>query len=272
MNIKPGIDIEKILNIVENKLFNLEQKLLELRNYLYPIIRKYSQLPQEELDEKMSSKMGILEKEADDEVKQIISEIELIVDEINSISQFSLRSKILQHSYFNELCDWFDILNRDIPEELKNIKEFKNQILVLRILNDFSVEVQRSIPNILNGDFDAALKVTFNILENKIRDKLNLSQGDSIVNEIAKAFNEDRLVALYKGKDMKDHARNFLMGVMGYYRNIIAHNKEFADEIKNFGRLISLLCIANEASILFDKCYDNAYKLKEQKIKNAQNN
>ncbi|MEK7187366.1 MAG: hypothetical protein AAB691_00790 [Patescibacteria group bacterium] len=161
---------------------------------------------------------------------------------------FSIDSNLVRHLSFNEAKDWLDISNSDIPRELLNVEEYIKKLTLIEYLSTLHPEVSRVTEIILNGDIDAALKTVFANLDVKIRSVLRVGPGIQTVNAIGEAFKKGRLKAYNN-----DAARNFLQGVIGYYRNVIIHHPLSPNRNK-IETALSLFALAHEAFKLFDVC------------------
>jgi len=164
---------------------------------------------------------------------------------------FSINSNLIRHLSFNEAHDWFDITKRDIPRELTRVEEYKKQIFLIEYLEGLHPEVSRVTEIVLNGDLDAALKVVYSGLDSKIRSLLGVSSGESTVPCIGKAFREGRLIPPHFGK--LEGVRNFMMGVLGYYRHWIVHN-QLSQHRNRLEASLSLFALAHETFRLLDTC------------------
>ena len=164
---------------------------------------------------------------------------------------FSIDSNLIRHLSFNEAHDWLDITERDIPRELIKVEEYKKQIFLIEYLESLHPEVSRVTKIVLNGDLDAALKVVYSGLDSRIRSMLRISDGEPTVPCIGKAFREGKLIPPNPGS--KEGVRNFLMGVIGHYRNWIVHNT-LPQRRNRLEASLSLFALAHEAFRLFDNC------------------
>jgi hypothetical protein len=172
----------------------------------------------------------------------------------NTPSGFSVSGNLLRHISFNESRDWFDIANHDVPRELKKVDDYLAKLNLVEYIEGLHPKVRRANSNILDGDYDAALKVVFTGLDTYIRSVLKINGSISTVNQIGKAFNDGVLQP--SSSDHKDAMRNFLQGVIGYYRNIIAHNELVANR-NSLQSCLSLFGVAHEAFIMIDYCSRN---------------
>jgi len=164
---------------------------------------------------------------------------------------FSIDSNLIRHLSFNEAHDWFDITARDIPRELTKVEEYKKQLFFIEYLDSLHPEVSRVTEIVLSGDLDAALKVVYSSLDTKIRAFIGLKPSEMTVPSIGKAFKDGKLVA--PQEENNDSARNFLQGVVGYYRNVILHNS-LPTSRNRLDASLSLFALAHEALRLFDSC------------------
>lgn len=169
----------------------------------------------------------------------------------NVPSGFSIEGNLLRHLSFNQACDWFDIGHNDIPLELINVEEYEKQIVLIEYIDTLHPEVNRVSEIVLNGDIDGALKIIYTALDSKIRSFLNLNATESTVPAIGKAFKDN--VFISPGSENTDAVRNFLQGIIGYYRNNIIH-KNLSTSRNNINSSLSLFAIAHESFKLLDKC------------------
>jgi len=171
---------------------------------------------------------------------------------------FAVDSNLIRHLSFNEAHDWLDITKRDIPRELIKVEEYKKQIFLIEYLDGLHPEVSRVTEIVLNGDLDAALKVVYSGLDSKIRSVLKISGGESTTPYIGKAFKDGTLIP--PRPENFEGVRNFLMGVIGYYRHWIVHNP-LPQNRNRLEACLSLFALAHEAFRLFDTCSRNLTKI-----------
>lgn len=164
---------------------------------------------------------------------------------------FSIDSNLIRHLSFNQASDWLDIAKRDIPRELENIEEYKKRLALIEYLDGLHPEIKRVVDTILNNDIDAALKTVFSTLDTKIRLLIKAKPGESTVPQIGKAFKDKTLNATHEL--YTDSIRNFLQGVLGFYRSIILHNP-LPSRRNSIKASLSLFCLAHEAFVLLDSC------------------
>ncbi len=169
----------------------------------------------------------------------------------NVPSGFLIDSNLIRHLSFNEARDWLDITKRDIPRELVKVDEYKRQLFLIEYLDSLHPEVSRVTEIVLNGDLDAALKVVYSGLDSRVRSLLKVSSGMSTTPCIGKAFREGVLIPPHSN-DLEG-VRNFLMGVLGYYRHWIVHNS-LPQHRNRLEASLSLFAIAHEAHKLLDVC------------------
>ena len=176
--------------------------------------------------------------------------LKLLWEEVQKIvpSGFSIDGSLIRHLFFNEPHDWIDLAKRDIPRELTKVDEYIAQLTMIEYVETLHPEVSRISNILLIGDFDAALKTIYASLDSKIRAHMNAKDDESTVNLIAIGFKDGRFA-----NDNSDAARNFLMGVIGYYRNNILHNKLSTSRNSLQGSL-SLVTLAHEAFRVLDRC------------------
>lgn len=163
---------------------------------------------------------------------------------------FSVDSNLIRHLSFNEAHDWLDVTSRDIPRELTRIEEYKKELFLIEYLDGLHPEVSRVTEIVLSGDLDAALKVVYSSLDSKIRAFIEAKPGEMTVPMIGKAFKDGKLVS---PQENYDSVRNFLQGVLGYYRNFILHNP-LPTSRNRLDASLSLFALAHEAFKLFDLC------------------
>ena len=169
----------------------------------------------------------------------------------NAPPGFSFDSYLIRHLSFNEAHVWLDITKRDIPRELTKIDEYEKQLFLIDYLDGLHPEVSRVTEIVFSGDLDAALKTIFATLDSKIRVYIRAKPAEATVSMIGKAFKDGRLIASQKKNN--DSARDFLQGVIGYYRNIILHNP-LPTSRNRLDASLSLFALAHEAFTLFDSC------------------
>lgn len=169
----------------------------------------------------------------------------------NAPPGFSFDSNLIRHLSFNEAHDWLDITKRDIPRELTKVDEYRKQLFLIEYLDSLHPEVSRVTEIVLSGDLDAALKTIFATLDSKIRVHIGAKPTEATVSMIGKAFKEGKLIA--PQEENNDSARNFLQGVIGYYRNILLHNP-LPTSRNRLDASLSLFTLAHEAFKLFDSC------------------
>lgn len=164
---------------------------------------------------------------------------------------FSIDGNLIRHLSFNEAHDWFDITEYDIPRELIKIDEYRKQLFLVEYLDGLHPDISRVSEIILNGDIDAALKAVYATLDSHIRSKIGIKPSEMTVPAIGKAFKDGTLRAVQV--ENNDAARNFLQGVIGYYRNLILHNP-LPTARNRIDSSLSLFGLAYEAYKLFDSC------------------
>lgn len=164
---------------------------------------------------------------------------------------FSISSNLLRHLSFNLACDWSDISKFDVPNELQSIEVYKKQLALIEFLETLHPEIRRVSQLVLIGDIDAALKTVFATLESVARKMARAKPGESTVPQIGKAFKEGILATRHDSHT--DSVRNFLQGVIGFYRSVIIHNKLPAHR-NSINASLSLFCLAHEAFIQLESC------------------
>lgn len=164
---------------------------------------------------------------------------------------FDIDGNLIRHLSFNEAHDWLDIYNHDIPRELVKIDRYRKKLGLIEYMNFLHPEVNRVSSIVLNGDIDAALKTVFASLDTKIRQEIECKPSESTVPAIGKAFNDGKLIA--PQPENKESVRNFLQGVIGYYRSNIVHNP-LPFERNSVEASMSLFALAHEAFKLIDAC------------------
>jgi len=164
---------------------------------------------------------------------------------------FSLDGNLVRHLSFNEPVDWLDISSSDIPRELKKIEEYRQKLFLVEYVESLHSEVARLSGLVIDGDLEAALKAVFTLLDTRIRSVLKPKNNESTVATIGKAFKNGALKAPPSGDN--ESVRNFLQGVLGYYRGSIVHNPlpTYRNRIESS---LSLFALAHEAFVLFDLC------------------
>jgi len=168
----------------------------------------------------------------------------------NVPSGFSVDGNLIRHLSFNEAHDWLDVSNRDIPRELTKVEEYKKELSLIEYVDGLHPEVSRVTEIIMSGDLDAALKVVYSSLDSKIRAYIEAKTGEMTVPMIGKAFKDGKLVS---PQENYESVRNFLQGVLGYYRNYILHNT-LPTSRNRLDASLSLFALAHEAFKLFDTC------------------
>jgi len=235
----------------KEKIEAVKAKLLKMKE-----ITSFIELGMFELESETGT--PFLERSADmeDEQPEKNSELHAIWEEVQQIMPpaFSVDSNLLRHLSFNEAHDWYDISNTDIPKELLGLEEYEKKLTLVEYLEDLHYEVSRVSETILNGDIEMALKAVFARLDTKIRSKLSAASDEKTVPLIGKAFREGTLVPPVDVNP--DGVRNFLQGVMGYYRNVILHN-ELPPKRNTIEGSLSLFTLAHEAFRLFEICSRN---------------
>jgi hypothetical protein len=164
---------------------------------------------------------------------------------------FSIDSNLMRHLSFNQANDWHDIAYFDIPRELTKIEEYKNRLVLIEYLDNLHPEVSRITNIVLSGDIDAALKTVFTTLDSKIRSFIKAKPVESTVAMIGKAIKDK--IFYYPINEYNEAARNFLQGVIGYYRNYITHNP-LPYTRNRIESSLSLFSLAHEAFLLLDTC------------------
>jgi hypothetical protein len=164
---------------------------------------------------------------------------------------YSIDANLLRHLAFNQAQDWFDISNYDIPKELDKIKRYLRRLPLFNYLNSLHPQVRRVSEIALSGDLEAALRTVYTSLDSDIRAYLKLKPADSTVNGIGQAFKDGRLNP--SKKEHTESIRNFLQGVIGYYRSDLVHNA-LADDRNDIEASLSLFGLAHEAFTLFEGC------------------
>jgi len=174
-------------------------------------------------------------------------------DEIknNAPSGFVIQGNLLRHLSFNMVGDWIDIHHSDIGQALESVKEYRKKLAIVEYLSGLNPEISKVSSMLLDGEIDVALKAVFATLDTKIRAYLSITSRVSTVPAIGKAFNEGILKA--PDSDNNDSARNFLQGVVGYYRSNILH-RSLPTNRNNIEASASLFCLAHEAFTLFAFC------------------
>lgn len=164
---------------------------------------------------------------------------------------FDVDGNLIRHLSFNEAHDWVDISNRDVARELVKIEEFRRRIVLIEHLNTLYPDVTRAADVVMNGDFDAGLKFVYAALDTKMRQIIKAASTESTVPAIGKAFKEGVLCAPQAANN--DSARNFLQGVVGYYRSNIVHSP-LPQSRNSIDASLPLFALASEAFKLLDAC------------------
>jgi len=164
---------------------------------------------------------------------------------------FAIDGNLVRHLSFNEASDWHDITNNDIPRELTKIEEYEKKIILIQYIDTLHPDVSRVTSIVLDGDIDAALKIIYTALDSKIRSLIKAKPGESTVPTIGKAFKDKLLIPPHPNH--YESVRNFLQGVLGYYRSIIAHNT-LPPQRDSIPESLSLFGLAHEALVLIDHC------------------
>lgn len=164
---------------------------------------------------------------------------------------FSIDGNLIRHLSFNQSRDWYDIAKFDVPREMFKIEEYEKQLTLIEYLETLRPEVSRITEIVLNGDIDAALKTVYSSLDVKIRDLIKAQPNESTVPMIGKAFKEGFLNAPHQ--EHTDCVRNFLQGVVGYYRANIIH-QDLPPQRNSVNSSLSLFCLAHETFWLLDAC------------------
>lgn len=237
------------MNIADvlSKINLVEQNLEEIRKITSVVTAKKLGIgidgtPQIEGSEDMSKKLPIKNSQLQKLWKQI---------QKNVPPGFSLDGNLIRHISFNQARDWFDIWSYDIPRELIEISEYKKQLSLVEYLNTLHPEISRVSGIVLSGDIDAALKTVYASLESKIRSHLKLKATESTIPALGKAFKNGVLRSPIH--EYSDAARNFLQGVIGYYRSNIIHNP-ITPTRNSIGASLSLFGLADESFRLFEEC------------------
>lgn len=161
---------------------------------------------------------------------------------------FSIDGNLIRHLRFNQAHDWVDIAKHDVPRELTKIDEYIKQLALVEYTETLHPEVSRVSGIILIGDYDAALKTVYASLDSRIRTYVGGKDEESTVNLIGRAFKDGKLA-----HERANAARDFLAGVIGYYRNYLLHNK-LPTSRNTIEASLSLFALAHEAFKMLDKC------------------
>jgi len=237
------------MNIQEakNKIVLVKEKLQEMKELAYIDARLFEPDPETGMVP-MEPSTAMKDYNPDLSIKLLTcwNELQKMVP-----SGFSIDGNLIRHLSFNEARDWHDISNYDIPREMGKIGEYEEKLVLVGYLETLRPEVSRVSEIVLNGDIDAALKTVYCSFDAKIRGLIKAKPGESTVPMIGKAFKDGLLVAPHS--EHTDSIRNFLMGVMGYYRVNIVHSNlsPFRDSIVSS---LSLFGLAHEAFWLLDAC------------------
>jgi len=169
----------------------------------------------------------------------------------NIPSGFSLSGNLMRHLHFNQSRDWYDIWSHDIPTVLEKINEYEKQLALVEYLNTLHPQIKRVSGIVLSGDIDAALKTVYSSLDSRIRSFLKLKSSENTVPSIGRAFKDGVLASPLT--ENNDAARNFLQGVIGYYRSNIVH-KPLPSSRNNISASLPLFGLADESFKLFEEC------------------
>lgn len=189
----------------------------------------------------------------DGDAQKVKDELPVLWHEVqkNVPPGFSLDGNLVRHVSFNELSDWSDISNRDVPREITKVSEYLKLLSLIEYIESLHPEVARVSEIILNGDIDAALKTVYSSLDSKIRSILKLKPGESTVPAIGKAFKDGKLK--FPQPENTESVRSFLQGVIGYYRSVLIHNP-LPSHRNRVDASLSLFGLAHEAFKLVDVC------------------
>lgn len=232
------VDAKKRINLVTKKL--LEMKKLTDLSHLYNEVESTGSVPDG------SENMAKLYPTLNSKVEACWQEIQRSVP-----PGFSVDGNLVRHLSFNQLNDWENICNRDIPRELTKVDEYKKQLYLVEYLGTLHPEIGKVSEVVLNGDIEVALKAVYASLETTVRAPLKLRPSESTVPAIGKAFKDGLFVA--PQPENNDSARNFLQGVIGYYRSYLLHNP-LPTSRNRIEASLSLFALAHEAFFLFDLC------------------
>lgn len=164
---------------------------------------------------------------------------------------YSIDGNLIRHLSWNQAQDWGDISRQDVPREKDRLQQYKRRLELVSYLQSLHPDVSRTSDTVLNNGIEEALRAVFSILETRIREKINITDGSPTVSNIGRAFRTGQLVAPYP--ENNDGARDFLMGAIGYYRNIITHHT-LPDDRNNITSSLPLFGLAHEAFRLLDDC------------------
>ena len=233
------------INEVYKNIEKVKDKLLEMQKIAYLVI-KADEGKKDFAESHFDTQINMKEQlpEDNNRLHGVWAEIQRIAP-----PGFSIDSNLFRHLSFNLPCDWSDISKFDIPKELQNIDEYKKQLVLVEFIEKLHPEVRRVSQIILNGDIDSALKTVFATLESEVRIITNAKSGESAVSQIGKAFKN----GVISHHSHADAARNFLQGVIGFYRSIIIHNK-LSVQRNSITTSLSLFCLAHEAFLLLESC------------------
>jgi len=239
------------INEIRERLSTIESKLIRIQQITsfitLDMFKEDSEMGVQFLDGGES--MSDYDSEKSKNVTHLWEEIQKTLP-----SGFSVDGNLLRHLGFNQSKDWWDISNRDIPRELIKVNEYKQRLNLIELIESLHPEVARIVPTLLNDDVELALKGLYSGLDTYIRVACKTQKSDSTYQSIAKAFKDKILITQHE--DDSDAVRNFLQGVIGYYRNNIVH-RPLSQNAKILENSLGLIYIADRAFKLCDTCKPN---------------
>lgn len=171
--------------------------------------------------------------------------------ESNLPSGYEMGGDLIRHLSWLEVRDIASIFYRDVDAELRRIKRFETSLALVEYVAGLHPKVAVVKTLVLEGNYDAALKAVYSSLDARVRSITKDGAGISIKASISKAFNAGVLKS--SKPEYNDPARDYLVGVLTYYRSRISHH-DLPDARNSIEACLSLFAVAHEAFILLDKC------------------
>ncbi len=172
--------------------------------------------------------------------------------ESNLPSGYEMGGDLIRHLSWLQICDVADIYLRDVDAELKRIKRFESQLVLVEYVAGLHPKVAVVKTLVLEGNYDAALKAVYSQLEARIRMITKDGAGTSIKASLAKAFKPDGCLK-HSREEYNEPARDYLIGVLTYFRSQISH-QELPPNRNTLDSCLSLFAVAHEAFLLVDRC------------------
>lgn len=169
---------------------------------------------------------------------------------------FDIDGNLIRHLTFNQVNDWADIRDKDIPRELRRVEDYRKKLNYIEYLNGLSPEISRVAITVLLGDIDSALKTLYASIDAYFRETLRaIGPSESTPALIGRAFREGKLKAPIP--EQNDAARNFLSGAFSYYRSIIIHYN-LPPHRNTVEASLSLFALAHEVLTIFKICLQDS--------------